>query len=154
MFSVFLSSSKFSFSLTLFFFLFFFLSFFLSLSLSFFLSLSLSFFLSFFFSFFLFLFETLFFEILFLSLLLCISVSHFVISCSILVLTCTYTNIRLTTHTHDVTQDLFHVISFQFNHHPLVHTNLANCIALFALFFNISKPIKLNWLYQPNFSTC
>ena len=47
-----------------------------------------------------------------------------------------------TTHTHDVSQDLTHVISFQFNHHPLVHTNLANCIALFALFFNISKPTK------------
>ena len=59
-----------------------------------------------------------------------------------------------TTHTHDVSQDLTHVISFQFNHHPLVHTNLANCIALFALFFNISKPTKPNWLYQPNFSTC
>ena len=44
-----------------------------------------------------------------------------------------------TTHTHDVTQDLSHVIPFQFNHHPLVHTNLANCIALFALFFNINK---------------
>ena len=54
-----------------------------------------------------------------------------------------------TTHTHYFTQDLTHVISSPFNHHPPAHTNLANCIALFALFFNIRKPTKPNWLYQP-----
>ena len=54
-----------------------------------------------------------------------------------------------TTHTHYFTHNLTHVISSPFNHHPPAHTNLANCIALFALFFNIRKPTKPNWLYQP-----
>ena len=57
-----------------------------------------------------------------------------------------------TTHTHHLTQVLTYVISFQFNHHPPVHTNSTNCIALFALSFNISKPTKTNWLYQPSTS--